>query len=41
MCNWAYQWYQSAGKARTREPAYIFWSYVVHRIGCRPRDAIA
>ncbi len=33
MCNWAYQWYKPQGALRTRDIAYLFWSYLVHGVG--------
>jgi len=36
MCNWAYQWYQSAGSLRPREVAYTMWGLLV--FGMENRD---
>lgn len=36
MCNWAYQWYRSGGRMRSRDIGYTFWSYLVHGVGVEP-----
>lgn len=33
MCNWAYQWYRSEGRYRTREIAFRFWNIFMQGIG--------
>lgn len=36
MCNWAYQWYRSDGRYRTRDLAYHFWGFLVHGVEMPP-----
>lgn len=36
MCNWAYQWYRSAGPLGSRDIAYVFWDYLLNGVSALP-----